>query len=167
MHWQWLNCPWVPIANPHCNETTSVVWLTWVTLGGSPNQAVCTIDCLLADIDNVMLSCQLCQDHLPSHPREPQIWKPKPLHSFQEIAVDYCIYGDKNSWSKRTVALIGLKLFPYTPPYHSFKTNILSYFSIWCSMVWWGSTVYSPCIQKLGHTVELYTWHLITTIPTK
>ena len=45
------------------------------------------------DIDNVILSCQLCQDHLPSHPKEPMIQKPKPLRPFQEIAADYCSYG--------------------------------------------------------------------------
>ena len=45
------------------------------------------------DIDNIILSCQLCQDHLPSHPKEPLMQKPKPLRPFQEIAVDYCSYG--------------------------------------------------------------------------
>ena len=45
------------------------------------------------DIDNIILSCQLCQDHLPAHPKEPLIQKPKPLRPFQEIAVDYCTYG--------------------------------------------------------------------------
>lgn len=45
------------------------------------------------DIDNTILSCQLCQDHLPSNPKEPLIQKPKPERPFQEIAVDYCSYG--------------------------------------------------------------------------
>ena len=45
------------------------------------------------DIDNIILSCQLCQDHLPCHPKEPLIQKPKPLQPFQEIAVDYCTYS--------------------------------------------------------------------------
>ena len=45
------------------------------------------------DIDNIILSCQLCQDHLPCHPNEPLIQKPKPLQPFQEIAVDYCTYS--------------------------------------------------------------------------
>ena len=40
-----------------------------------------------------ILSCQLCQDHLPSHPKEPLMQKPKPLRPFQEIAVDFCSYG--------------------------------------------------------------------------
>ena len=47
------------------------------------------------DIDNVIVSCQLCQDHLPSHPKEPMIQKPKPLRPFQEIAADYCSYGGR------------------------------------------------------------------------
>ena len=43
------------------------------------------------DIDNIILSCQLYQDHLPS----PLIQKPKPLRPFQEVAADYCSYGGK------------------------------------------------------------------------
>ena len=31
------------------------------------------------DIDNVILSCQLCQDHRPAHPKKPLIQKPMPL----------------------------------------------------------------------------------------
>ena len=45
------------------------------------------------DIDNMILSCQLCQGHLPSNPIEPLIQKLKPLRPFQEIAVDHCTYG--------------------------------------------------------------------------
>ena len=45
------------------------------------------------DIDNTILSCQFCQDHLPSNPKEPLIQKPRPQHPFREIAVDYCTYG--------------------------------------------------------------------------
>ena len=47
------------------------------------------------DIDNIILSCQLCQDHLSSHPKEPLIQKPKLLRPFQEVAADYCSYGGK------------------------------------------------------------------------
>ena len=35
------------------------------------------------DIDNIILSCQHCQDHLPSHSREPNIQKPKADRPFQ------------------------------------------------------------------------------------
>jgi len=45
------------------------------------------------DIDNIILSYQLCQDHLSSHPKEPLIQKPRSLCLFQEIGVDYCSYG--------------------------------------------------------------------------
>ena len=45
------------------------------------------------DIDNIVLSCQQCQDHLPAHPKEPLVQKPKPLRPFQELAVDFCSYG--------------------------------------------------------------------------
>ena len=45
------------------------------------------------DIDNTILACQLCQDHLPSNPREPIIQKPKPERPFQEIAVDLCFHA--------------------------------------------------------------------------
>ena len=47
------------------------------------------------DLDNIILACQLCQDHLPSHPKELLIQKPKPLQPFQVIAADYCSYGGK------------------------------------------------------------------------
>ena len=45
------------------------------------------------DMNNVILSCQLRQDHLPAHPKEPLIQKPMPLRPFQELAVNYCSYG--------------------------------------------------------------------------
>ena len=47
------------------------------------------------DIENVITTCQLCQDHLPSNPKEPIVSKPKPLCPFQEVAVDFCTYGGK------------------------------------------------------------------------
>ena len=31
------------------------------------------------DIENIITACQLCQDHLPSNPKEPIVSKPKPL----------------------------------------------------------------------------------------
>ena len=45
------------------------------------------------DIDNVILSCKQCQDHLPSNPKEPIIQKPQPARPFQEIAVDLCSHA--------------------------------------------------------------------------
>ena len=47
------------------------------------------------DIENIITACQLCQDHLPSNPREPIVSKPRPLCPFQEVAVDFCTYGGK------------------------------------------------------------------------
>lgn len=44
-------------------------------------------------IDNVVLSCKMCQDHLPSNSKEPIMSKSKPSRPFQEIAVDFCSYG--------------------------------------------------------------------------
>ena len=45
------------------------------------------------DIDNIVLSCKMCQDHLPSNSKEPIISKVKPSRPFQEIAVDFCSFG--------------------------------------------------------------------------
>ena len=45
------------------------------------------------DIDNTILSCQQCQDCLPSHAKEPLIHKPKPDRPFQETAVDLCTHA--------------------------------------------------------------------------
>ena len=45
------------------------------------------------DIDNIILSCRQCQEHLPSLPREPIMLKPPPERPFQEIAVDFCSHA--------------------------------------------------------------------------
>ena len=45
------------------------------------------------DIDNVISSCKICQDRLPSHPKEPIITKPQPNFPFQEIAADFCTFA--------------------------------------------------------------------------
>ena len=45
------------------------------------------------DIDNTILSCQYCQDHLPSHLKEPIIQKLRPERPFQEIAIDLCSHA--------------------------------------------------------------------------
>jgi len=48
------------------------------------------------DIDNIILNCQQCQDHLPSNTKEPIIQKPQPSRPFQEIAVDLCSYAGQD-----------------------------------------------------------------------
>ena len=48
------------------------------------------------DIDNVISSCSICQRHLPSHPPEPIISKPRPARPFQEVAIDFCSYAGQN-----------------------------------------------------------------------
>ena len=45
------------------------------------------------DIDNIILACKQCQDHLPSNIKEPIISKPKPTRPFQEVAGDFCSYA--------------------------------------------------------------------------
>ena len=45
------------------------------------------------DIDNVISSCKQCQDYLPSNPREPITFKPKPSRPFEELAVDFCSHA--------------------------------------------------------------------------
>ena len=45
------------------------------------------------DIKNVISSCKMCQDRLPSHPKEHIIMKPQPTRPFQEIAADFCTYA--------------------------------------------------------------------------
>ena len=49
------------------------------------------------DIDNIISSCQLCQDHLPSHPKEPLIQKPKPLVLFRKLQLTIVAMVDANS----------------------------------------------------------------------
>ena len=45
------------------------------------------------DIDNVVLSCKMCQGRLPSNNKEYNMSKPRPARPFQEIAMDFCSYG--------------------------------------------------------------------------
>ena len=45
------------------------------------------------DIEYTILSCQFCQDHLPSNTKELLTLKPKPQRPFQELEIDYCSYG--------------------------------------------------------------------------
>ena len=45
------------------------------------------------DIDNVIRSCKICQDQLPSNSKKPIMSKPKPSRPFQEIAMDFCSFG--------------------------------------------------------------------------
>ena len=48
------------------------------------------------DIENLILTCRHCQDHLPSHTKEPIITKSRPTRPFQEIAVDLCSYAGQD-----------------------------------------------------------------------
>ena len=45
------------------------------------------------NIDNTILSCKQCQDHLPSNLKEVIIQKPTPARPFQEISVDLCSHA--------------------------------------------------------------------------
>ena len=45
------------------------------------------------DIDNVISSCKMCLDRLPSHPKELIIMKPQLTRPFQEIATEFCNYA--------------------------------------------------------------------------
>ena len=49
-----------------------------------------------ADIQQTVEGCKLCQDHLPSHPREPIISKPRPQRPFQEVAMDFAYFAGHN-----------------------------------------------------------------------
>ena len=48
------------------------------------------------DIDNIILACKQCQEHLPSNPREPITIKPRPGRPFQELAADFCSYASQD-----------------------------------------------------------------------
>ncbi len=66
------------------------------------------------NIDNIILSCKQCQDHLPAHHSEPIVIKPRSDRPFQEIAADFCAYG-----GQEFLILVdcysdyGLKSFPW------------------------------------------------------
>ena len=48
------------------------------------------------DIDNVILTCKMCQDLLPSNVKEPITCKPTPARPFQEVAGDFCSYAGQD-----------------------------------------------------------------------
>ena len=48
------------------------------------------------DIDNLVSQCKQCQTHLPSHPKEPLINKPRPTRPFQKIAADFCHHAGRS-----------------------------------------------------------------------
>ena len=48
------------------------------------------------DIEVQVTQCKLCQDSLPSHPREPIITKPRPSRPFQHLAMDFAYYGGQH-----------------------------------------------------------------------
>ena len=48
------------------------------------------------DIDNIILACKQCQEHLPSNPQEPITIKPRPGRPFEELAADFCSYASQD-----------------------------------------------------------------------
>jgi len=48
------------------------------------------------DIDNAVLGCRQCQEHLPSNHKEPLIHKNTPNRPFQELAADFCSHAGQN-----------------------------------------------------------------------
>ena len=47
------------------------------------------------DIENMVIACAMCQDHLPSNPKETIQQKPTPSLPFKEIAADCCQYAGR------------------------------------------------------------------------
>ena len=47
------------------------------------------------DIENMVLSCKNCQDHVPSNPKHPIVSKCSASHLFYEIVIDFCSYGSQ------------------------------------------------------------------------
>ena len=99
------------------------------------------------DIDNVILSCKQCQDHLPSNPKEPLMQKNKPVRPFQEVAVDLCSYAGQtyliivdcftdwlsSPWTTVPHLYSGFYLYPPVILPHSHPR---------CAMVRWWATIY-------------------------
>ena len=48
------------------------------------------------EIDNMVSQCTQCQTHLPSHPKEPLVSKPRPGCPFLEIAADFCYHAGRS-----------------------------------------------------------------------
>ena len=48
------------------------------------------------DIDDIICTCQKCQDTLPSNSKEPIISNPKPERPFQEIDDNLCLCGGQD-----------------------------------------------------------------------
>jgi len=48
------------------------------------------------DIENIVISCKQCQDHLPFNHKEPILLRLTPVRSFQEVAADFCSHGGQH-----------------------------------------------------------------------
>ena len=95
------------------------------------------------NIHNMITLCQLCQENLPSNHKEPAIFKPKPLHPFQEIADDFCTYG-----GKQFLIIVGLARHNTNgnqhhsiPPHFHALSSILQHCNPRHSLVRWRTTV--------------------------
>ena len=52
--------------------------------------------CTLARFgNNVVSCCRQCQDHLVSNIQQLITVKPNPIHSFEEVAADFCVHAGK------------------------------------------------------------------------
>ena len=65
------------------------------------------------DIDKVVSRCTQCQIHLPSHPKEPLISKPRPARPFQGIAADFCYHAGRSYLVFVDCLQTGQMLFPW------------------------------------------------------
>lgn len=106
------------------------------------------------DIDNIILSCKMCQEQLPSNPWEPIISKPRPTRPFQEIAMDFCSYAAREflviidcftDWPD--IVFMGASKHNYTTSHQCPEASILSIWCTRCCVVRSRATVYFEIIQ--------------------
>ena len=112
----------------------------WSSPGSHTYQATSTVDSLLArnrlcDIDQMVLVCRQCQDHLPLQPNELIVCKARQLRRFQEIATDFCYYVGK---------------------YYLIVIDIYTHWPTIISMGWWHAEYY-------GTTGGLYIHSLLVS----
>ena len=119
------------------------------------------------DIDNVISSCRLCPQHLPSHPPEPLLSKPRPTRPFQEIAVNFCSFAGRNflitvdcytDWPD--VVYMG-----YPSPCCSSQASVLPLWGAGCSVVGSGATVHFSSFPAFLQGVGFSTPYLHANIP--
>ena len=112
------------------------------------------------DIDSMVSQCTQCQTHLPSHPKEPLISKPRPAWPFQEIAADFCYHAGRITlfcglFHKLANSCSHGQVCHFYGSHYSSKGTIQLYCCTRCVLVRQWTSVHLPSISEFFYTLEI------------